>query len=123
MKNLYSSSWEDEDFSVNYEDAQWQIQQLEKKIHKLKKKKRGKKKGKKAKLKRKIKRLELEQKQLKQFVIFFAYQYKAQINQQTWWQGAICNTLPQAIELITVAINKQLGKTRPFYITDGSDRK
>lgn len=40
---MYSNSWEDEDFSVNYEDAQWQIQQLEKKIHKLKKKKRGKK--------------------------------------------------------------------------------
>lgn len=122
MKNLYSSSWEDENFSVNYEDAQWQIQQLEKKIHKLKRKK-GKKKGKRYKLKKKIKRLELEQEQLKQFVIFFAYQYKAQLDQQPWWQGAICYTLPKALELATATINKLPDKTRPLYITDGSDRK
>ncbi len=123
MKNLYSNSWEGENFSVNYEDTQWKIQQLEKKIHKLKRKKKGKRKGKKSKLRNKIKRLELEQEQLKQFIIFFAYQYKAQSNQQPWWQGAVCNTLPKVFDLATATINKLPDKTRSLYITDGSDRK
>lgn len=123
MNEMYSNSWEDENFSVGYEDAQWQIQQLEKKIRKLKRKKKGKKKGGKNKLKRKIKRLELEQEQLKQFVIFFAYQYKAQLDQQPWWQGALSNTLPKLFDLATATINKLPDKTRPLYITDGSDRK
>lgn len=123
MENLYVNPYEDENLSVDYEDAQWKMQQLEKKIHKLKRKKKGKKKSKRYKLKKKIKRLELEQEQLKQFVIFFAYQYKAQLNQQPWWQGAICNTLPKALELATATINKLPDKTRPLCITDGSDRK
>lgn len=47
MKDLYSNSWKEENFSANYEDAYWQIQQLENQIRKLKKKK--KKSGKKGK--------------------------------------------------------------------------
>lgn len=127
MKDLYSNSWKDENFSVNYEDARDQIQQLEKQICKLKKKKkksgkRGKTK-KKQQLKRRIRKLELEQEQLKQFVIFFAYQYKAQLNQQPRWQEVLCNILPKAFELATVTINKLPDKTKLLYITDGSDRK
>jgi len=90
----------------------------------LKKKRKGaKKKGKRHQLKKKIKRLKLEQEQLRQFVIYFAYQYKAQFNQQSWWQGAICNTLPKAFKLATATINKLPAKTQPLCITDGSDRK
>ena len=123
MKELYDNQYETENYSTDYEDANWKIQQLEKNIRKLKKKKKGKKGGKKKKLKRKIKRLEHEQAQLKQFVIFFAYQYKAQFTQQPWWQGAICNTLPKALELATVTINKLPAKSQPLCISDGSDRK
>ena len=100
---------------------------MEKQIRKLKKRKKKVGKGgkgkKKHQLKKRIRKLELEQEQLKQFTIFFAYQYKAQFNQQPWWQGAICNTLPKAFELATATINKLPDKTRPLYITDGSDRK
>lgn len=127
MKDLYSNSWKDENFSVNYEDAHCQIQQLEKQIRKLKKKKkksgkRGKSK-KKQQLKKRIKKLELEQEQLKQFAIFIAYQYKAQLNQQPRWQEALCNTLPKALELATVTMNRLPAKAQPLCITDGSDRK
>lgn len=127
MKDLYSNSWKEENFSANYEDAYWQIQQLENQIRKLKKKKKksGKKgKGKKKhQLQKRIRTLELEYQQLKQFTFFLAYQCKEQFVQQPWWQGAICNTLPKAFELATATINKLPDKTRPLYITDGSDRK
>ena len=123
MKDLYVNSWEDEDFSVAYEDAQWQIHKLEKKIHKLKRKKKGKKRGKRYKIKKRIKRLELEQKQLRRFVAYFTCQYKSQLNELPWWQGAICNSLPKALELATVTMNRLPAKAQPLYITDGSDRK
>lgn len=127
MSKTYDYPWETENFSTDYEEAHWQIQQLEKQIRKLKKKKkksgkRGKSK-KKQQLKKRIRKLELEQEQLKQFVIFFAYQYKAQLNQQPWWQGMLCNTLPKALELATVTMNRLPAKTQPLCITDGSDRK
>lgn len=127
MSKIYDNPWETENFSTDYEEAHWQIQQLEKQIRKLKKKK--KKSGKKGKskkkhqLKKRIRTLELEYQQLKQFTFFLAYQCKEQFVQQPWWQGAICNTLPKAFELATATINKLPDKTRPLCITDGSDRK
>jgi len=30
MKNLYENEWETDNFSADYEDAHWQIRQLEK---------------------------------------------------------------------------------------------
>ena len=123
MEGFYDNLYENENFSTDYEDANWQIQQLEKKIRKLKKKKKGKKKGKKHKVRKKIKRLELEQEQLKQFTFFLAHQYKVQPTQQLWWQNALCITLPKAFELATATINKLPAKTQPICITDGSDRK
>lgn len=124
MKNdLYNASFETENLSTDYDEVLSQLCQLDKQIHKLKKKKGGAKAKKKHKLKKRMKALELEYEQLKQFTFFFAYQYKAQRNQQTWWQEAICNTLPKAFELATATINKLPDKTRPLCITDGSDRK
>lgn len=124
MKNdLYSVPFENEEFSSDYEDILLQLQQLDKRIHKMKKRKKGAKHGKKRKLRKRLKALELEYEQLKQVTYFLAYQCKAQPNQQRWWQDALCATLPKAFELATVTINKLPDKTRPLCITDGSDRK
>lgn len=123
MDSIYENVYEGDDYSTDYGDAYLHIQQLDKQIRKLKKKKKRKGKGKKCKLKQKIRRLEMEQEQLKQFVVFFAYQYKGQVNQQPWWQIALCNTLPKAFDLATATVNKLPNKTQPLYLTDGSDRK
>lgn len=127
MPKNYENLWETENVSTDYEEAHWQIQQLEKQIRKLKKKKkksgkRGKRK-KKNQLKKRIRKLELEQEQFKQFVISCAYQNKEQFNQQSWWQTTLCNTLPKAFELATATMNRLPAKTQPMCITDGSDRK
>ncbi len=121
--NFYTAPFETEELSTDYDDVLSQLQQLDKQIHKLKKKKKGAKSKKKRKLKKRMKALELEYQQLRQFIFFLAYQCKTQFNQQPWWQGALCNTLPKALELATATINKLPDKTRPLYITDGSDRK
>lgn len=124
MKNdIYTATFENEEFSSDYEDVLQQLKQLDKRIHKMKKKKKGAKRGKKRKLKKRIRTLEREYRQLKQFTFFLAYQYKEYFAQQPWWQGAICNTLPKAFELTTAVINKLPDKTQPMYLTDGSDRK
>lgn len=121
MKDLYETSGNEEIFSMDYEDVLLRLQKLDEKLHKLKKRKKGTKRGKKRKLKKRIKVLELEYEQLKQFVIFFAYQYKQ--NPQSCWQSVLCNTLPRALELATATINRLPIKTQPPYLTDGSDRK
>lgn len=123
MQELYESQYATENFSTDYEDVLSQLQQLDKRIHKLKRKKKGAKHGKKRKLKKRMKALELEYEQLKQFTFFFAYQYKAQLNQQPWWQNAICYTVPKALELATATINRLPAKAQPLCITDGSGRK
>lgn len=123
MKELYENQFETEYLSTNYEDVLSQLQQLDKKIHKLKKRKKGVKHGKKRKLKKRMKALELEYEQLKQFTFFLAHQYRVQPIQQPWWQNALCTTLPKAFELATATINKLPAKAQPLYITDGSDRK
>lgn len=112
-----------DNLSTDYDDVLSQLQQLDRQIHKLKKKKKGAKSKKKRKLKRRVKELELEYQQLRQFTFFFAYQCKTQFNQQPWWQGAVCNTLPKVFDLVTATVNKLPDKTRPLYITDGSNRK
>ena len=123
MKELYENQYAPGNFSTDYEDVLSQLQQLDKRIHKLKKKKKGAKHGKKRKLKKRMKALELEYEQLRQFTFFFAYQYKAQLNQQPWWQNAICCTLPKALEFATATINRLPVKDQPLCITDGSGRK
>ena len=123
MEELYGTMYEGEQPWCNYEDVISQLQQLEKRIHKMKKKKKGAKRGKKRKLKKRIRALELEYQQLKQLTFFLAYQCKTQFNQQPWWQGALCNTLPKVLELATVTMNRLPAKTQPLCITDGSDRK
>lgn len=121
--DLYTALFENEEFSSDYDEVFSQLHQLDKQIHKLKKKKGGAKSKKKRKLKKRIRALELEYEQLKQFTFFFAQQYKAQLNQQPWWQGAICNSLPKALEFATATMNRLPAKTQPLCITDGSDRK
>lgn len=124
MCNLYEGQYDDNlSTDYDYEDVLSKLQQLDKRIHKLKKKKKGAKHGKKRKMKERMKALELEYEQLKQFTLFLACQYKAQPNQQIWWQSAICSTLPKALELATATINRLPSKAPPLYITDGSDRK
>lgn len=127
MDDLYGEVYEEGNFSANFEEVLSHMRKVDRKLRKLKKKKKGAKKHKKKDLKRRVKVLEMEQEQLKQFVIFMAYQNKAQLNsasnQQPWWQSALCSTLPKAFELATATINRLPAKTQPLCITDGSDRK
>lgn len=51
MEQLYESMYKGEQPLCNYEDIISQLQQLEKRIHKMRKKKKGAKRGKKRKLK------------------------------------------------------------------------
>lgn len=121
MYNYYSDQSETENYSTEYVEVLSQLQQLEKQIRKFKKKKGGIKKGKKRKLKKRIKNLELECAQMEQFMLYLVCQYKMEPTQQSWWQGAICNTLPKAFELATATINKLPSKTQPLYlIEDGN---
>ena len=123
MEKFFPDQYGMDNLSTDYDDVLSQLQQLDRQIHKLKKKKKGAKSQKKRKLKRRVKELELEYQQLRQFTFFFAYQCKTQFNQQPWWQGAVCNTLPKVFDLVTATVNKLPDKTRPLYITDGSNRK
>ncbi len=121
MDNIYENFYETNDFSMDYDNVLSQLQKLDKKLHKLKNKKKSAKHGKKRKLKKRMKALELEYEQLKQFVIFFAYQYKQ--NPQSCWQSVLCNTLPRALELATATINRLPAKAQPLCLVDGNDRK
>ena len=99
MEKFFPDQYGMDNLSTDYDDVLSQLQQLDRQIHKLKKKKKGAKSKKKRKLKRRVKELELEYQQLRQFTFFFAYQCKTQFNQQPWWQGAVCNTLPKVFEI------------------------
>lgn len=128
MDNLYSDGiYVAEPNSLESEEMFSQMKQLKKKIRKLSKKKKGGKKGKKQ-LKRRLKMLELEHQQLKQFVYYAMCQNQIQSNsipqQPVWWQGALTNTLPKALDLATATINKMPAKGQPsLYLTDSRDRK
>ena len=123
MKDLYGNQYEPENYSADYEEVLSQMHQLDKKLHKLKKKRKGAKHGKKQKLKRRMKAIELQYEQLKQFTVFLAYQYKAQPNQQNWWQDVLCSSVPKALELLTATVNNLPAKNQQLYITDGSKQK
>lgn len=129
MEDLYTNgTYDAEPSSVEFEGVFSQMKQLNKKIRKLSKKKRGCKKGKKKQLKRRLKMLKLEHEQLKQFMYYAMYQNPMHSNsipqQPVWWQGALTNTLPKALELATATINKLPAKSQPpLCLTDGRDRK
>lgn len=128
MEDLYTNGiYDAEPGSTEFEEMFSQMKQLNKKIRKLSKKKKGGKKGKKQ-LKRRLKMLELEHQQLKQFMYYAMCQNQMQSNsipqQPVWWQGALTDTLPKALELATATINKLPTKSQsPLYLTDGRNKK
>lgn len=123
MNSLYEPMCEEQRYPLDYGEVFSQMEKLEKKVCKLKKKKKSAPKKKKQKLKRRIRRLELEQEQMRQAIVYLAYQCQVQTNQQPWWQSAICSTMPKVLELATTTINRLPPKAQPLCITDGSDRK
>lgn len=96
-------------------NAEWrsmQMEQLDRQLRKMKKQKKGKKgkKGKgRKKLKKRIRALEQDYQQLNQLILFAMYQGQMQIVQplqQPWWQKAVTDSLPKALELATVSMRR-----------------
>lgn len=90
----------------DFEDIFSQMKKMDKKVRKLsKKKKNGKKGKKKKKAKKELKKLKKERKQLKSLLRYSAQ--SNQVSQSVWWQDALIQSLPSAIELATATINQK----------------
>lgn len=124
MGNLYSdNAYDTEPASLRYEEIFSRVEKIDKKLHKARKKqKNGKKSGKK-KLKKRLKVLEMEHEQFKSFLRTLAmHQSAGQDQTPAWWQNAISNSLPKALDLASVFFRNRSQQT-PLYLPDSRDRK
>ena len=108
-------------------NAEWhsmQLEQIERQLCKLKKQKHGKKKGRsRKKLKKQLRAMEQRCQSLEQFMLFAMWQSqlqafapkkskkgknrkKAQKVDRVWWQEAVTNSLPKALELATASMSR-----------------
>lgn len=110
-EKLYFDDVLDSESSLSDLDGvNFRMEKLDKQIRKLRKKKgKGGKNGKK-KLKKKLKKLKREYRHLEQLLLYSVYQGQMPSNptpqQRIWWQEALTNSLPKAIELAAVSVNK-----------------
>lgn len=98
MTDLY------ENFNASSAGSDFDYESLNKQIKKLNKQlsKKGKG-GKKKKLKQRLKKLKKERKQLQSCP---AMPYPGSKQQPIWWQTALTSSLPEAIRLATVVIDR-----------------
>lgn len=126
MNDLYSDEIFDGMSSPHeFEEVFSQLKKLDRKLHKLKKKRKGCKKSKKKKLKRRIKALELKHEQMRQFMIYTAYQLKANLkpSQTDWWKDAIVTSLPKTLDFATAMVNRLPVKSQSqLYLPDKREK-
>lgn len=98
-----------------------ELKEIKRKIHKMKRKKK-KKHGKKKKIKREIKKLEMKQEQMKQVLVYMGYCFKDYPKHQSiWWQEALTNSLPKALDFASAVMYRLPEKKREL-LPDKSEK-
>lgn len=107
----------------NAQELSMQMEHIEKKLHKMKKQKKGKKGKGRKKLKKRLRAMELRYQALEQYVFFAMCQNQLQAStpkkakkgkkgkktkkeERLWWQEAMTNSFPKALELATVSMSR-----------------
>ncbi len=90
-----------------------QMENFDRQLRKMNKRKNGK--GRK-KLKKRLRMLEQENQQLKQLILLAMYQSRMQTvepERKPWWQEAVTNSLPKALELAAVSVSRLPPRNQP----------
>lgn len=103
MKTLPPESGFNSEFGQ--QDLEDQIRQLNKKMKKLKKKNKDSGKKGQKKINRKIKKLKLQQEQLLRIADSWTSQ---NVQQRTWWQDAVTQSLPKILDLAVTSMHRRL---------------
>lgn len=84
------------------------MEEFDRQLRQLNKRKKGKKRKGLKKMKKRLRALEREHQQL-QMILFAMYQNQmptVKPQQQPWWQTAVTNSLPKALELAAVSVSR-----------------
>lgn len=121
----------------NAQELSIQMEHIEKKLHKMKKQKKGKKGKGRKKLKKRLRAMELRCQTLEQYMFFAMCQNqlqasapkkakkskKAKKKERLWWQEAMTNSFPKALELATVSMSRLPPKSQaPLALPEARSR-